>query len=275
MHGAVISDEDLANLPEDRDLAFLQLEATLRVRLQNSAPHESGSAAAASYSEYINGVLAIVEALELNILVNWKPQSITNSIFDAFPQFYMEVNNEIGKIKIRSLRRTQSYSVVLEPAGKEQIRHYIGRIKDIVDRLDVSDAKREALYSKINALTAEVDRDRTRFEAISALLIEAASTTGEVARKLEPIRRWIGSIAGVVAHTIERKEGTQKLPRPTSPKQLPPPVRSRKRAGKRKSKKLTELADMSHEDADIPNSSLEFDDDDDNVAPDGSDGSGT
>jgi hypothetical protein len=45
-----------------------------------------------------------------------------------------------------------SYSVALDSATKSKIRHHLQQIKDIVDRLEVSERKKEALYSKINAL---------------------------------------------------------------------------------------------------------------------------
>ncbi len=225
----MIVQTDLNDLPEDRELAFVLLENKIRVRLQSNSPQESASAVAASYIEYINDVLTAAQACELSILTQWERRAIQQSIFDTFPQFLIEVNSEIGAIKIRHALRSQQYSVALEPATKERIRYYLSRIKAVIDRLEISPAKREALYARVNALSAEVDRDRTRFESVSALLIEAACAAGNVAIKLEPVRRLVVSIARVIGSAQESETNLSRLPTPpASQKQLEGPRRVRK-----------------------------------------------
>jgi hypothetical protein len=61
-----------------------------------------------------------------------------------------------------------------------KIRHYLEKIREIVDRLEVPLPKKEALTAKITALTDEVDRDRTRLDAYAGLALEMAATGGEV-----------------------------------------------------------------------------------------------
>lgn len=213
------------------------LESKIKERLQSRTPQDSASAVAAYYSEYINDVLTAVEAFELNILGHWKRQKIQQAIFDVFPQFQMEVNNEVGKIRIRHLRRSQQFSVALEPSSKERIRHYLTKVREVIDGLDVNQAKKEALYARVDALAEEVDRDRTRFEAVSALLVEAASTVGAVASKLEPVRKWVETIAGVLGSAKEQENKLGQLPAPPILKQLEPPEQTSGQADSQQRKK--------------------------------------
>jgi hypothetical protein len=107
------------------------------------------------------------------------------------------------------------------------------RIKNIVDGVEVSQRKKEALYSKINALADEIDRDRTRFDAAMALVLEVASTGGEAAEKLEPVRKWIDSIARLLGRAKEEEDAAaQGLPAPEERKQIEPPRRSSAEKGK-------------------------------------------
>jgi hypothetical protein len=97
---------------------------------------------------------------------------------------------------------------------KEKIRHYLGQVKAIVDRLEkISDAKREALYDRINDLLSEVDHNRTKYEAYAALAIEVSNTTGSVARNLRPAGSLLDRIAKLFGSAKEA-ENTKALPPP-------------------------------------------------------------
>ena len=69
----------------------------------------------------------------------------------------------------------------------------MNQIKEIVGEVELDDRKKEALYSKINALANEVDRERTHVQAFGALVVEMAGIVGEAADKMEPARKWLDS----------------------------------------------------------------------------------
>ena len=75
--------------------------------------------------------------------------------------------------------------------------------------------------SRLNAFAAEVDRDRTRFEAFAGLMIEAAGVAGKVERKLRPIRKWIDSIANVLHEARTFEDAHARLPAPGKRLQAP------------------------------------------------------
>ncbi len=81
----MISDQDLVDLSEEPELAFVQLEAKIRERLKakNIQDLQSGGATVACYVEYINDTLAAVKALGLDILANWEVPELKVSVFDS------------------------------------------------------------------------------------------------------------------------------------------------------------------------------------------------
>jgi hypothetical protein len=99
----------------------------------------------------------------------------------------------------------------------------LSQIKDAVDKLEVPEAKREALYRRISDLENEVDRDRTRFGAYSALLLEAAATTGKAARKLKPLMKLLQPITILLAIAKESENAQLRLPPAPALKRLEPP----------------------------------------------------
>ena len=97
-------------------------------------------------------------------------------------------------------------------ATKSKIRHYLEKIREIVDRLEVPLPKKEALSAKITALSDEVDRDRTRFDAYAGLALEMAATGGEVAHWLNPARKFLDSIAGLLGYAKQAEDARPSLP---------------------------------------------------------------
>ncbi len=100
----------------------------------------------------------------------------------------------------------------------------MSQIKKIVDHLEISDSKKDALYTKIGALENEVNRDRTRFDAAMALVLEAGDTAGEFGKRLKPIKEIMDSISGVIKESKgdeERKHPS--LAAPETPKQIASP----------------------------------------------------
>jgi hypothetical protein len=96
-----------------------------------------------------------------------------------------------------------------------------------VDRLEISERKKQAMYSKIDALANEVDRNRTQFDAAMALIVEVASIGGDAAEKLEPVRKWIDSIARLLGRAKEAEDAAApRLPGPQERKRIEPPRRT-------------------------------------------------
>ena len=86
--------------------------------------------------------------------------------------------------------------------------------------LDVSVAKTEKLYARLADLESEINRDRTRYEAVAALMIEVCTDAGEGANRLEPFVRMIERISHALG-VAKIAEGSQpRLPPPREQKRI-------------------------------------------------------
>ena len=140
----MISDDELLNLPDDPELAFLQYEDMLRRRVQSIIDNSEGYNIEEVKIDYISQILGLVKALELKFLEDWDLSSITSNqeyVDDNYRLIISEVSHIIVQIRIKNARRVKKYSVALDPAAKEKIRHYLGQIKEIVNKLEVSESK--------------------------------------------------------------------------------------------------------------------------------------
>jgi hypothetical protein len=221
--------DEYPDLAEDPDLAFRQLERKFRREmteaLKNLDENESGNL---HYLSYINRTVAAAKTLGIEAFKEWEiPSHQRGSLWDEYQEFNTAVEHYVVQLQIMGSRRVRGYSVQLDAATKSKIRHYLEKIREIVDRLEVPLPKKEALTAKITALSDEVDRDRTRFDAYAGLALEVAATGGEIAQKLNPLRRFLDSIAGLLGYAKQAEDARPTLPAPHERKRLTPPRKER------------------------------------------------
>jgi hypothetical protein len=177
-----------------------------------------------AYLSYINRTVAAAKTLHLGILQDFEIPSHRTNLWDAYQEFNTIVEHYMVQIQIVHGRRVRGYSVHLDPCTKSKIRHYLEKIREIVDRLEVPLPKKEALTARITALSDEVDRDRTRFDAYAGLALEMAAAGGEVAQRLNPVlqvpRRHRGS-SGVRKAGRGRPAQLARSPRAETPYTTP------------------------------------------------------
>jgi hypothetical protein len=99
----------------------------------------------------------------------------------------------------------------------------LAQLKGLTNKLEVPQRKREAIINKIIALEHELERERTRFEIVGALIVDAASIAGDVGEKLEPWRKWVDSIARVVGFAKDEEVSNPALPGPREQRKIEPP----------------------------------------------------
>ena len=140
-------------------------------------------------------------------------------------EFLGDVDNFITQSHIRQGRRNRGYSVAFDVSAKRKIAHFLKQIRDVIDKAELDDRKREALYARIGALQTEVDRVRTRFEAFGAFAIEAAGILGEMGKQIEPLTN---SIARIFGTAKSYEDANPALPPPKVPKKISPPKKAPK-----------------------------------------------
>jgi hypothetical protein len=212
-----------ANLPRDPEKAFLHLERYYRERCEEQVKKAHQDEDVGHFwAEYIGRVLAAIRELGLTPQFdNERMPKVEEIGYNTYINFGKEVEYYRTQLLIRHGLRVQGYSLALDSATKQKISHHLTKIREIVHKLEVTDEKKESLYSKIEALQLEVDRDRTRLDAYADLVIGATGAVGEAVEKLEPLRKWLDSIARLL--WISQTEETRKLPAPEKRKQIEPP----------------------------------------------------
>jgi hypothetical protein len=209
------------DLPEDSELAFLQLEAHFREKcerkIKNSHQDERIDV---FYVDYIAEVLAAITELGLQAEFHDRVPKIEDVDYNTYLNFNKDVKHYRTMLEIRHRRRIQGYSVRFDSAAKSKIRHHLQKVREIFDRLEVEARKKEDLFARLSDLEEEVDRDRTRFDRFAAFIISAAGVTGrgvERSKLLETLDKIAEVFSNAWGYEPKRLGG------PETPKRIEPP----------------------------------------------------
>ena len=216
-------EEVYATIPADPELAFLHLEKYFK-RVLDVQIERAGNDGPSNvvYVEYIGKVLAAISELGLeSAVVKQTIPAIEDVTYQTYQNFSKDVEHYKTTLKIRNARRMQGYSVQLDTATRAKITHHIQQLRDIFQKLEVDEEKKDALLKTLNDLQKEVDRNRTRFDVFASLVMAVADTAGEAIERSH-VRPLLDSIARVI-WGVKKDEEMKRLPPRAEPKQIEPP----------------------------------------------------
>lgn len=227
----MITDEELAALPEDPELAFVEFERIIRARLQKQEERANSEQRDANLSrlEYMNKVLAAAKEFEIGEIGKYSlPRAGSSSFYEAYGVFLTAVDHFTTKVRIRQAPRNRQGSVGLDGNTKAKIHHYIEQIRGAIEAAELPDKKRDSLYGKLERFALEVDRNRTSLEAAMAVYIAVCDGIGQGFQKLEPARKWVDSVGVLLGRAKEVEDDLRPgLPKPTVRKQIEAPAKTR------------------------------------------------
>jgi hypothetical protein len=215
------------DLPDDEELIFLKLESAYRQTCEENAfeagrNKEQGYFATEEYLQYIRRTVAAAAELQLGILHDIPIPSAEDFSLSDYRNFLGQVEHYRTAFQIRHARRESGYSVRFDDRTRRIVNHHLAQIRELIQKLEVDEWRKDSLLNCLNAFQAEVDRSRSGYEVFGAFVVETAGVLGEAAEKLEPIRQIIDSVAGLIWGT-KHAEQTKSIPAPSPRKQIPPP----------------------------------------------------
>jgi hypothetical protein len=227
----MISDEELTQLPDEPDLAFVEFEKIVRARVEQQELQEwklrdegVPFSADAFRREYMNKVIAAARVYGVSELENWRTPPSQHEVYDLYTNFTSEVDQITTQVRLRYAPRARQNSVGLDGNTKTKIHHYIGQIRAAIEESGFPEDKRDSLYAKLHAFALDVDKNRTNLQSAMAVFIAVADGIGQGFQKLEPARKWVDSIAALLGRAKEVEDSLRPaLQPPVERKQLEAP----------------------------------------------------
>jgi hypothetical protein len=220
----MITDDELDDLSDDDEVAFVQYEGIIRASMERS--RTDNWSAERSYAAHL---LAFLESRPTNFVYSSQPPYSDSDFGEWFAGFEQAIATELISLRLKHAARKKRHVSVLSLSldFKTQIGGHLAAIRKIVFEADhLPESKRDALIRRIDNLQHEVDRDRTRTEAAMALWLELTSAISKGATNLDPAIDRLSRIVKVLSLSKDESE-TKALNGPPKPKQIAPPGASK------------------------------------------------
>jgi hypothetical protein len=193
----MLTNDFLCSLPDDPDLGFIKLVDYLNEWLEQEYAKQNSDAR----TMYAEAIHAFVDEYDLDVPF----RSFGRDGFESredWDRFSSAVNYTKNRYQFRHRRGSRmllASSVTLNAERRAEIHSLIAKIRKVVAVLDVSEDKRDRIYSRIAALAKEVDQSKTFYGTLMCLILETSGTLGEAAERLDPLARLIRRLTSIVA----------------------------------------------------------------------------
>jgi hypothetical protein len=214
----LLEDDDLASAPPDPEAAFVHLERAARNNLVRNSETWDNEV------EYIGTVIALAGHYNVDI-GQWElPHPESSEVSSVFRMFRIHITTVCTALALRNSDRSKLSVISFNPETKTKLRRLLDQMQETVEKEPcLTQRKRDALYSRIAALSKEVNTDWARSESLGNLAIELAEDGDAVVGRLENLRGWFGDIVALLYKAREEQPQKPSLPAPAQKKKLPPP----------------------------------------------------
>ncbi len=94
----------------------------------------------------------------------------------------------------------------LDPTEKDDLHNHLNHIRGIIERSDIPDNKKNALFRKLNQLSEEIDRTGTRTDGFLGLIGDLGVRLGQFGKDAQPLTKELNSLLRIVMRSRARAE---------------------------------------------------------------------
>ncbi len=94
----------------------------------------------------------------------------------------------------------------LDPTEKDDLHNHLNHIRGIIEQSEIPDNKKNALFRKLNELSAEVDRTGTRTDGFLGLIGDLGVRLGQFGEDAKPLTKELNSLLRIVMRSRARAE---------------------------------------------------------------------
>jgi hypothetical protein len=208
----MIDENFYLSLPDDPEEAFPAYEKHV---CDITFPDGRDSNDDSERRRYVSLILAYLRRNNMKLEMDNQDLPLDPEFFyEYYSQFRIRVGEVSARFHLEALSRKKagiSAIYVLSAPLKSEIHHYLTLIRNLIAEADISHLKRETLSKKLNAFAEEVDRDRTRLEALASAWIW---TKREIKDGVEVLNPVLDKLEKIVDKFTKATELADALPSP-------------------------------------------------------------
>lgn len=201
----MLTEDDIQNLPDDPDLALAimadQMESEVGPAMANN---EFGTAEGRTWWGDIQAHINVHRMQDRYPLLAPEPPGDQKTFWDWFDKFRQNLRHYRTTIYFHQKRN--STSVVLSAKHKKRVHELLNEIRQLIEKMDISIEKREAIFRLIARLQSEVDRERTNVQSLLHMILEVSGVVKKVGEDAKPFVDRVRELLGIVTEARDNPE---------------------------------------------------------------------
>ncbi len=183
MNFELISNAEYETLPQDNEQCFLQFEEICRTNMSRVLNKDVKGEEFYIKQQYMTLVSAVGDDCGITDLAvptyHLSAEFSSADFLNAFRDFYFRVQGQVARIRAKSRRGSDGFSVLLLPNTRTKIEFHITHIRAIIGNSPLNDDRKTSLNKRLDHFVTELSASRVRFSVVmAALVLVSSSLTG-------------------------------------------------------------------------------------------------
>jgi hypothetical protein len=217
-----ITQDEIDDLPEDDNSAFLQFVKIARARLDQKTAEidddderEWRRLQDARFG-FMNVVVAAGRRYGIEPFSLMDVPGVGNFNESTHRQFILDVDHYMTQLLLADGLRTRRDSIALNEEAKSKIRTHLHHLRETVSKSDLDDARRQKLLDRLVEFEAELNKRRLSMLAVARVTLEVLAIPGALGGSYDITQKLLGHVMHTVAQekAAEDQRRDQQLQRP-------------------------------------------------------------
>jgi hypothetical protein len=215
----VLTETDIDNLPDDPELALAVIADMLLDRIKQAGEDFGMNEAQAWHSD----ILAHLTVHEM--------ADAYKALMDDYPldpgRFWEWWNTYLAALRhhrtyIYMEKKRTLTTVVIAPPHRAKIHQLLNEIRELVERLNITEEKRNLIYKLIAKLASEVDQTRTGVQTMLNTVLQISRVARQIGEDAKPIVDRVRELFGIFTKAEDAPQLGHKKP-PQIGRKMPRP----------------------------------------------------
>lgn len=212
-----ITQEEIDDLPDDNEAAFLSFVRIARSRLAEATAdldtreQNEWEIVNEARHGFMNVVTAAARRYDIRPFSEIDVPKIGQFANDTHRQFVADLDHYMTQLLLSDGLRTKRDSVLLSEQAKQRIKTHLHHLRKQIEKEDMPDKKRQDLFAKLDVFEQELNKRRLSLLAIAKITVEVLAAPGALAGSYDIATKLLSNVMVTVAQEKAQEDPSKAL----------------------------------------------------------------
>lgn len=217
-----ITQEEIEDLPDDNEAAFLSFVRIARARLSEATskldPRQEDEWEMVNEARhgFMNVVTAAARRYDISPFSKIDVPKIGQFANDTHRQFVADLDHYMTQLLLSDGLRTKRDSVLLSEQAKQRIKTHLHHLREQIEKEDMPDKTRQDLFAKLEVFEQELNKRRLSLLAIAKITVEILAAPGALVASYDIATKLLSNVMVTVAQEKAQEDPSKALSSPSA-----------------------------------------------------------